>query len=79
MPKPDSELTIGESSSRIVLSVDAEVQDGVPVAARITYLDNDVTMPASQAMRIRASVYTALGGYRCPGDHIFRQEFEFRP
>ncbi len=78
MPKPENESMMDDISSRIVLRVEAEVQDGVPVAARITYLDNDVTMPASQAMRIRASVYTALGGYRCLGDHIFRQEFEFR-
>lgn len=77
MPLPDRESIGGSRAHTTLFRVIAEVQDGVPAAAAIENLSPDPTNSADEIMRLRAAVYAALGEYRCPGDHVFEQEFQF--
>ncbi|WP_422014118.1 hypothetical protein [Roseateles sp.] len=78
MPRPDvGAIGALEWSGNVLFKVVAEVQDSVPVAAAITVLSSRPAVPPEVAMFFRAAVYRTLGTYRCAGDHLFHQEFQF--
>jgi hypothetical protein len=79
MVKPDVDA-IGDSSwsGSFELQVQVEVQDSVPVAASLKIMESTRPIPNDVAMRLRAAVYSALGKYRCNGDHLFEQVFRFQ-
>ena len=79
LPVPDA-ASIGPVSwtGSALFRFTVEVQDGVPVAAEVTLLKEDPSLPLSYALPLRAATYRALGGYRCPGDFMFDQEFQYK-
>ncbi len=81
MPKPDTAVLEGLESisgrGTFLYETTTEVRDGRPVAVRLELKERSERMTPASQMRLRAAVYQALGGYRCPGDHIFVQEFQF--
>ncbi|PZP36766.1 MAG: hypothetical protein DI603_02075 [Roseateles depolymerans] len=81
MPKPDAAvlegLQLASGSAKFLYETTTEVRDGRPVAVRLDLKESSDRMPPASHMRLRAAVYQALGSYRCPGDHIFVQEFQF--
>ncbi|PZP36767.1 MAG: hypothetical protein DI603_02080 [Roseateles depolymerans] len=79
MPKPEWINNAGIPwTGRALFSIDFEVQDGAPVVARVTTLSAKPALPDAIAIEFRAMTLRALGAYRCTGDHLVRQEFEYR-
>jgi hypothetical protein len=62
----------GTASFRIV----AEVFAGTPIWAQFDPLEPDIDPEV--AARLQYSIQEALASYRCPGDHVFEQRFDFR-
>jgi len=76
MPRPELPGLL-LSNGKILFKVEAEVQDGVPVAVNVEILAGKRFFKPDALQRFRLSMFNALAGYRCPGDHLFKQEFMY--
>lgn len=77
MPRPPFD-GLWRYSGEVLFKVEAELQDGMVVAASIETLSSQPSFKPEALRTFRFNLYGALGGYRCPGDHLFKQEFMFK-